>query len=41
MRGRGPFVFAQVVRSVGVDEIVAHILSAWRSCAKATHETPD
>ena len=30
MRGAGPFVFAQVVRGVGVDEVVAHILSALR-----------
>ncbi len=30
MRGRGPFVFAQVVAGVGVDEVVAHILSAHR-----------
>jgi len=30
MRGRGPFVFAQVVRGIGLDAIVAHVLSAWR-----------
>jgi urease accessory protein len=36
MRGRGPFVFAQVVRRVGVDEVVSHILSAWRSRVEPT-----
>jgi urease accessory protein len=30
MRGEGPTVFAQVNRSVGVPEIVAHVLAAWR-----------
>jgi urease accessory protein len=30
MRGDGPTVFAQVNRSVGVPEIVAHVLAAWR-----------
>ena len=30
MRGRGPFVFAQVKHGIGVDEIVVHVLHAWR-----------
>jgi urease accessory protein len=30
MRGEGPFVFAQVVRDIGVDQITSHVLSAWR-----------
>jgi urease accessory protein len=29
MRGSGPTVFAQVKHSVGVDEIIAHLLDAW------------
>jgi urease accessory protein len=29
MRGRGPFVFAQVVKDVGVEKIIEHVLSAW------------
>jgi urease accessory protein len=31
MRGRGPFVFAQVTRGVGVEEIAAQMLAAWRA----------
>lgn len=30
MRGDGPFVFAQVKHGVGVDEIVHHLIHAWR-----------
>ena len=30
MRGTGPFVFAQVTRDVGVDQICAHILGVWQ-----------
>jgi len=37
MRGEGPFVFAQVVREVGVDEIVAHLLHAWKHAAGRAH----
>jgi urease accessory protein len=37
MRGEGPFVFAQVTRAVGVDEIAAHVLHAWRHAAGVEH----
>jgi urease accessory protein len=30
MRGSGPFVFTQVTRGVGLDEVVEHLLGAWR-----------
>jgi urease accessory protein len=30
MRGDGPFLFAQVTNAVGVDEVVTHVLDAWR-----------
>jgi urease accessory protein len=30
MRGDGPFLFAQVNQGVGVEQIVNHIISAWR-----------
>jgi urease accessory protein len=30
MRGQGPFIFSQVIAGIGVDEIAAHILDAWR-----------
>ena len=39
MRGRGPFVFAQVVRGVGVDEVVAQVISAWRAGISAARQT--
>jgi len=39
MRGRGPFVFAQVVRGVGIDEVVGLVLSAWRAGVKAAQGT--
>jgi urease accessory protein len=41
MRGDGPFIFAQVTNDVGVDDIVGHVLSHWRTatCAPATRST--
>jgi urease accessory protein len=30
MRGTGPTVFAQVTKGVGVDDIVRHLVTAWR-----------
>jgi urease accessory protein len=30
MRGDGPFLFTQVTNGVGVDEVVNHLLAAWR-----------
>jgi urease accessory protein len=30
MRGEGPTVFAQVTRGVGVDQIAAHLVAAWK-----------
>src|SRR6185312_8321200 len=35
MRGHGPFVFAEVTHGVGVQEIVGHILGAWREATGA------
>jgi urease accessory protein len=41
MRGDGPFVFAQVTRNVGVDEIIAYILSALHeACGTPNCATP-
>ncbi len=40
MRGDGPFVFAQVVHGVGVDEIARHLLHAWAHATGRPHETP-
>ncbi len=37
MRGSGPFVFAQVKNGVGVDEILDHILHAWRHALDIEH----
>jgi urease accessory protein len=37
MRGDGPVVFAQVARGVGVAEIAAHVLHAYRHAAGAPH----
>lgn len=37
MRGEGPFVFAQVTRDVGVDEISGHVLHAWHHAAGVAH----
>ena len=30
MRGAGPFILAQVTNNVGVDDVVSHVLAAWR-----------
>ncbi len=35
MRGEGPFLFAQVKVGLGVPEIAAHILQAWKNTAPA------
>jgi urease accessory protein len=37
MRGRGPFVFAQVKHGVGVDEIIDHILHSWQHAMGKEH----
>ncbi|HSD21462.1 MAG TPA: urease accessory protein UreG [Anaeromyxobacter sp.] len=37
MRGDGPVVFAQVTRGVGVEEIAAHVLHAYRHAVGAPH----
>ena len=37
MRGEGPFVFAQVTRGVGVEEIAAHVLHAFQHAAGMAH----
>jgi len=37
MRGDGPFVFAQVKHSVGVDEIISHMLHAWQHACNIPH----
>jgi len=37
MRGDGPFVFAQVTRGVGVDEVAAHVVHAWQHAAGRPH----
>jgi len=39
MRGDGPFLFAQVTAAQGTEEIMAHLLSAWRG-ATARDEVP-
>jgi urease accessory protein len=31
MRGDGPFIFTQVTAGLGVPEVVAHVLAAWRA----------
>jgi urease accessory protein len=31
MRGAGPTVFAQVLHGVGLADIAAHVLGAWRA----------
>lgn len=38
MRGKGPFVFAQVKNNVGVDEIISHVIHAYQHCAGLAHE---
>ncbi|HZI12773.1 MAG TPA: GTP-binding protein, partial [Myxococcus sp.] len=30
MRGDGPFVFTQVTKDVGLDEVIAHLIGAWK-----------
>lgn len=30
MRGSGPFLFTQVTAGIGVDDVVTHVLAAWR-----------
>ncbi len=37
MRGSGPFVFAQLKHGVGVDEIIAHVLHAWKHASGVAH----
>lgn len=37
MRGKGPFVFAQVKNGVGIDLIVDHIIHAWQHARGAAH----
>src|ERR671913_912332 len=31
MRGSGPFVFAQVIHDIGVEEVISHVTNAWTS----------
>jgi urease accessory protein len=38
MRGTGPFIFAQVINGVGVDDIAERIVTAWH-CATTTTPT--
>jgi len=38
MRGKGPFVFAQVKHGVGVDEIIGHIIHAWQHATGVGHQ---
>ncbi|HYO54786.1 urease accessory protein UreG [Archangium sp.] len=35
MRGEGPFVFTQVTKGVGLQEVVDHLLGAWRKSTGA------
>jgi urease accessory protein len=37
MRGRGPFVFAQLKHGAGVNEIVGHVVHAWQHAIGAEH----
>jgi urease accessory protein len=39
MRGDGPFVFAQVRNGVGVSEIAAHVIGAWRAASDQSDST--
>ena len=41
MRGRGPFVFAQVKHGVGLDAIIAQVIHAWQHATGVTHGHPD
>jgi len=40
MRGDGPFVFAQVKNGVGVDEIIEHVVSAWKQSTSTSTAVP-
>jgi urease accessory protein len=35
MRGEGPFVFTQVTKGVGLQEVIDHLLGAWRKATGA------
>ena len=37
MRGKGPFIFAQVKNGVGCPDIVAHVLHAWQHARHIPH----
>ena len=37
MRGKGPFLFAQLKHGVGVDQIISHVLHAWQHALNITH----
>ena len=39
MRGDGPFVFTQVTKGVGLQEVIEHLLGAWRKATGATLRT--
>jgi urease accessory protein len=40
MRGDGPFIFAQVRQGIGLDDIIAHIVAAWKaSLSSASKQT--
>ena len=32
MRGDGPFLFTQVKNDVGVEDVVSHVMGAWKAC---------
>lgn len=36
MRGEGPFVFTQVTKGVGLDDVAEHLLGAWRRATGAS-----
>jgi urease accessory protein len=35
MRGEGPFVFTQVTKGVGIQQVIDHVLGAWRKATGA------
>jgi urease accessory protein len=37
MRGEGPFLFAQVINGIGVQEVVDRVLASWRAAASPAH----
>ncbi|QSQ25184.1 urease accessory protein UreG [Pyxidicoccus parkwayensis] len=39
MRGDGPFVFTQVTKGVGLQEVIDHLLGAWRKATGATRRS--